>query len=622
MKKNLFFFPSRLVFQTRPEAPKPEEAVERAEKALLKNPELYGNVDNFFKYAKDELEKDAQSALESLRKEAKPEDAERNKEAEAKIREGFEAAKKSLDEKRQRFERVFEYSRYKARLQGPDGPLTIKYERPISIVDNKDYNAILLSQKALREFQDAHKNETGVVKDDFDKLDINDRINYTRTAIDTYYSDTLKNDRQKLDGSKKNKTPSLEALTDLDEARAELESFGNFEGGIVANQDKYRTDARNIIRGISQFIAENAAPASDRGVLTKDINDNERNLMNAQNAVKKYSDNKDSKEYKDSKAWEAGAREKSEMVAAKVDMFAALGILQITIPRGSFDADKIFKNPKISALIDQVQKNERVNFAAAKENYKNMATIYREAIAVIKAKKGMEAALVWFKGSGKTVDSVYEEHVALAQAGFEAGEYKQAVNKYEAAKNYLEGLVEPGLDLDKTRQLAAIREEYPKYSAAYEAYTQLNRAAFAPEKPYINPLIQEQQKIWAQVFEGPESTNLKPKVTVADIGKARLAIQEITRLCNNAAPALQAKIAFMDRIKDSGLKIEDFVAVDDKYKIYVEGGNFALVSGDFGAAERNFDRALGVIDTAKKRQVAVAAAAPTGAPSSEGKKKV
>ena len=483
IKKNLSFFPARLVFQQAGgETPQSawEQEVKKVEKKAVENPQAYENADKAF----DE----ARNALKTLRDTAAKEHPDMMY-GKPNLEDLHNEAQRKLEANKDNFKRILDYSKRKTDLSQNDGPLT-RYESTVDIKGPEDVGKLLDDQAKLNDFDKMAKSAEGltVVKEDFAKLNVEARLNNIKDAFNKYYTEKYFVDDMTLTSIKDgtDKRPQDAQFTDLNAMRARWENFQRtgFQGAGSEKMADHVTNGLNITRSIDDLFKE---------------------------------------------------------------------------------------NPAMHAMT---------------------------------TRKSMEDALAWLRGSNPvdTSGMIIGGDRILADGAFQRGEYKDAADRYEKITKVLENLMPKNLEAGNAERLAAIREEYPNYKAALDNYKKLNTAAFAPDQALFSDRIKDQQQTWAKAFEGPESTVLRQPVSVENMEAALQAVKSMTVACNEAVPALQAKIAFKDRLKDSGLKVEDLVKTDDAYNIYLEGGNFNLVSGNFGAAQRNFDAALAVVANTEEKK--------------------
>jgi len=382
IKKNLFFFPLRLVFMAGPEVPKPEETVKNAEKILLKNPELYANVEEFSRYAKAQLEAERKKTLEPLQKEALkggPEEVKKNAEAQVKINKAFEDAMKSFDTNQKRFEKVLAYAQRKAGLKENHGPLT-KYEQPVTVTVSYstmfNYRTVLSDQSNLLMFRDeALATGSDTVLDDLGDLHVDDRIKNTRVSIDTFYENEIKNANAKLTEvrEEKDETKLQVKLDELYGAREHLEEhilLYGFPG--ATDPKKYHDPAKSMIYDINTLIVEKTiGNTKDGKALAKDIEGATSNLEQAHKG--------------NDKKWEAGAQAKFDMLMAKTSAWATLQML-----RRAAQGDKTllvqFSEGKPEQLVVEARRLESTNFNQAKNNYTQLEDIYRAADSALFAR--------------------------------------------------------------------------------------------------------------------------------------------------------------------------------------------------------------------------------------------
>jgi len=483
IKKNLFFFPSRLVFQTGGEAPQSawEQEVKKVEQKAVENPQAYENADKAFDEAK--------AALKTLKDTAAKEHPDMMH-GKPNLEDLHNEAQRKLEANKDNFKRILDYSKRKVELSQNDGPLT-RYESTVEVKGPEDVSKLLDDQAKLTDFDKMAKSagDLTVVKEDLARLNVDVRLNNIKFYLNQYYLETSLNDNKVLKGIKDgtDKRPPETQFSDLYAMKAKWERFqrSGFQGVGADIMAEHVTNGLAIVRDIDDLFKEN--PASRALAASKRLDD-------------------------------------------------------------------------ISA---------------------------------------------WLKNYSKTVDTasfLVGPTKILADGAFNKGEYEDAADLYEKAIKECEAHMPQNLEAGNAERLAAIREEYPKYMAAYDNYGRLSQEAFAPDHAPVSNRIQDQQTIWSKAFKGFDSTVLIQPVSNENLQAALAAIKSITVACNEAVPALQAKIALNGRLKDSGLKVEDLVATDDKYKIYLEGGNFNLTSGNFGAAQRNFDAAFTVVANAEEKK--------------------
>jgi len=365
IKKNLFFLPSRLVFQQAgSEIPNAEEeakkAVEAVEKKTLEQ-------HDFYESAKDAFQ-DANSNLQQVREKflvGKPPDVQEavNKE--------FEKAEQKLKDNADRFGKVIEYAKKLTELREREASPLFSYDEPFKIIDIDQYKAVLKDQKVLEDFTYmAHGLiDSKIVSANFAALKVENMRNNTIVIIDSYFDLRLKTAEDLLINAKKENDPErLPAYLDgLDQNRTQLQDFMNqkFEGGTT---DKYLAPTQALLKQITAFILEKTMAANDYAALNQDTKWTEANLQAAHKAAAQNAEG--------GKAWEQGAESKSQMLAAKTDYLIARGLLDKLATRDQLR--NFISTTSTDSMLKVAYSNEKTNFTTSRDNYRELAKLYRK----------------------------------------------------------------------------------------------------------------------------------------------------------------------------------------------------------------------------------------------------
>jgi len=258
IKKNLFFFPSRLVFRSGPETPKTEAIVEKVEKDVIRT-WAYQNVDDLSRAAAKSLEEDRQKAIKDI-----PQTTEEDIKSINAINERYNEALVKIEVNKDRIQRLYNYAKQRMELLFVQKSISDRYKSPFTIDKADDYQKVLEHQKDLLILQKlGMETNSAAVKADMAALQVDDMINNTRAAIDNFFMNRLDNDEAKLKEARveKDKAKLEPLLNDLKNERSVLAGFvsGKFEGSI--DPKAYFDLAQSVINGIDKLIREKTPPA-------------------------------------------------------------------------------------------------------------------------------------------------------------------------------------------------------------------------------------------------------------------------------------------------------------------------------------------------------------------------
>ena len=416
IKKNLFFFPSRLVFRSGPETPKTEAIVEKVEKDVIKT-WAYQNVDDLSRAAKKSLEEDRQKVTRDM-----PQTTEEDIKSLNVINEKYNEALVKIEANKDRIQSLYNYAKKRTELLQIQKSISDRYKAPFVIGKVDDYQKVLADQKELISLQKlGRETNSEAVKSDMVALQVDDMINNTRSAIDHYYFDTFNADGKKLADARNGKdSRDLQTqLNDFDAIRAKWESLmsARFEGVKDERRDEFRVPTQAFINDINKFIVAKTIGDTPEGkALAMNIDGATSNLELAQKG-------------KDKK-WEAGAQAKFDMVMAKTSALATLQLL-----RREAQGDKTllvqFSEGKPEQLFVDARRLESTNFDQAKNNYKQLENIYRQASTALLARN----QLTPFKEKG---DATAQTRLVNGDNLFRAGKFDDAKDSYAITVAQLE----------------------------------------------------------------------------------------------------------------------------------------------------------------------------------------